>query len=52
MSYNRVFSLILDENFAVPYSSQTEKNYFSLEKGSRYVSTPKGIIDHLIIPLF
>ena len=52
MSNNRVFSLILNENFAVPYSSQTEKNSCSLEKGNRYVSTLKGIIDHLIIPLF
>ena len=29
MSYKRVFSLILNENFAVPYSSQNEKNYYS-----------------------
>ena len=29
MSNNRVFSLILNENFAVPYSSQNEKNYCS-----------------------
>ena len=29
MSNNRVFSLILNENFAVPYSSQNEKNYYS-----------------------
>ena len=26
MSNNGVFSLLLNENFAVPYSSQTEKN--------------------------
>ena len=29
MSNNRVFSLILNKNFAVPYSSQNEKNYCS-----------------------
>ena len=33
MKNNRVFSLLLNENFAVPYSSQTQKNYYSLEEG-------------------
>ena len=33
MRNNRVFSLLLNENFVVPYSSQTEKNYYSLEEG-------------------
>ena len=33
MKNNRVFSLLLNENFVVPYSSQTEKNYYSLEEG-------------------
>ena len=33
MRNNRVFSLLLNENFVVPYSSQTEKNYYSLKEG-------------------
>ena len=33
MKNNRVFSLLLNENFVVPYSSQTAKNYYSVEEG-------------------
>ena len=47
-----MFSLLLNENFVVPYPGQTENNYYSLEEGNRYFITCEGIIYHLIIPLF
>ena len=42
MRNNRVFSLLLNENFVVPYCSQTEKNYYSPGEGNRYFITQKS----------
>ena len=58
MRNNRVFSLLLNENFVVPYSSQSEKNYYSLEEGIEIaILLPKRALfttssTEVIIPLF